>query len=59
MAAQPNALEQAMKQVTESQLRAALTRATMKLARQEQATQATRAEIAVFEAQLATKLSTK
>lgn len=52
----PNAIENAMKQVTESQLRAALTRATTKLARQEEACQATRAEIAIFEAQLAQKL---
>lgn len=54
-----NALEQAMKQVTESQLRAALTRAVTKLARQEEATNATRAEIAIFEAQLASKLASK
>lgn len=54
---QPTALDNAMKQVTEAQLRAALTRATTKLARQEEACQATRAEIAIFEAQLATKLS--
>lgn len=54
-----NALEQAMKQITESQLRAALTRATVKLARQEEACQATRAEIAMFEAQLAQKLGSR